>query len=370
MDQNNVGLPGGQPEQVPGQVPGDQEQAPVPPPPTVEQLAQVIQAMDQRMQQLSVEAEATRLTHAQKLREAGCKAMARMPKFSGEGTFRTFRLEYAMWLKVNRIEEIPDEDFKKFALLSAFQGKAADMVRCVGPEQPIFRTSTFEQFGNKIAQIFQPEAESAMARVEFAQRKQSAKENIAVYAEQKIALFHLAYPQGQANYPTLLTEFVKGVYNTVVKKRIRIRNPTTINDLRNAAVEIVAIERESYLEGYGDATSLDGLSAVTTFESSSTAPEPMDIDKIGAIKSQQKMIKCWYCQKKGHRRSECRKLQKDKANGKLVGNSGDNNKGKSNFKKKEWNDKKSGIRMIEAEKNEPNETQVSFLGESQDLADM
>ena len=69
--------------------------------------------------------------------------MSRMPKYNGEGPFRTFRLEYTMWLKVNMIEAIPDEDFKKFALLSAFQGKAADMVRCVGPEQPIFRTSTF-----------------------------------------------------------------------------------------------------------------------------------------------------------------------------------------------------------------------------------
>ena len=180
MDQNNVGLPGGQPEQVPGQVPGDQEQAPVPPPPTVEQLAQVIQAMDQRMQQLSVEAEATRLTHAQKLREAGCKAMARMPKFSGEGTFRTFRLEYVMWLKVNRIEEIPDEDFKKVCPLKRLPGQGDGHGSLRGPEQPIFRTSTFEQFGNKIAQIFQPEAESAMARVEFAQRKQNAKEKSSV----------------------------------------------------------------------------------------------------------------------------------------------------------------------------------------------
>ena len=183
--------------------------------------------------------------------------MSRMPKYSCKGPFRTFRLEYTMWLRVNMIEAIPDEDFKQFAMLSAFTGKAADMVRCLGPEQPIFRQLNFTELGNRIAQIFQPEAESAMARVEFAQRKQSAKENIAVYAEQKIALFHLAYPMGQANYPTLLTEFVKGVYNTVVKKRIRIRNPTNINDLRNAAVEIVAIERESYLEGYGEATSLD-----------------------------------------------------------------------------------------------------------------
>ena len=59
----------------------------------------------------------------------------------------------------------------------------------------------------------------------------------------------------------------------MVKKRNRNRNPGNINDLRNAAVEIVAIERESYLEGYVEATSLDGLSTVTTFESSNTEPE-------------------------------------------------------------------------------------------------
>ncbi len=356
-NQNNAG------QVAPGQQPPEQQ------PLMPEQMAAAIQTLEQRIQQLGVQAEARRLTDEQRAREAGCKAMNRMPKYNGEGAFRTFKLEYSMWLKVNKIEEIADEDFKKYAMLSAFVGKAADMVRCLGPDQPLFRDLTFEQLGTRIGQIFQPEAESAMARVEFVQRKQSAKENIAVYAEQKIALFMLAYPMGQANYPTLLTEFVKGVYNTVVKKRIRIWNPGNINDLRNAAVEIVAIERESYLEGYGEATSLDGLSAVTTFESSNTEPEQMDIDKIGAIKSQQKMIKCWYCQKKGHRRSECRKLQKDKANGKLGGNSGDN-KGKPNFKKKEWNDKKSGIKMIEAEKDEQNEPQVTFLGGSQDLLDM
>ena len=368
MDQNNVAQPGVLPE-APPPPPGDQPPPPAPAPPTREEMAAAIVMLQQQTQQLGIQAEARRLTDEQRAREAGCKAMNRMPKYNGEGPFRTFRLEYAMWLKVNMIEAIPDEDFKKFALLSAFQGKAADMVRCLGPEQPIFRQSNFDQLATRVAQIFQPEAESAMARVEFAQRKQNARENIAVYAEQKIALFHLAYPQGEANYPTLLTEFVKGVYNIVVKKRIRNKNPTNINDLRNAAVEIVAIERESYLEGYGEATSLDGLSAVTTFETNNTASEPMDIDKIGAIKSQQKMIKCWYCQKKGHRRSECRKLQKDKANGKLGGNSGDN-KGKPNFKKKEWNDKKSGIKKIETEENEPNEPQATFLGESQDLADM
>ena len=49
MDQNNVDLPGGQPEQVPGQVPGDQQPPPVQQPPTAEQLAQVVQTLEQRV---------------------------------------------------------------------------------------------------------------------------------------------------------------------------------------------------------------------------------------------------------------------------------------------------------------------------------
>ena len=147
-NQNNVGPPGGQgppgpPEQVPGQVPGDQQPPPVQQPPTAEQLAQVIQTLKQRDQQLGVEAKARSVTDAQKLREAGCKAMSRMPKYSDEGPFRMFRQEYTMWLRVNMIEAIPDEDFKKFAMLSAFTGKAADMVRCLGHEQPIFRELNF-----------------------------------------------------------------------------------------------------------------------------------------------------------------------------------------------------------------------------------
>ena len=120
-NQNNVGPPGGQgppgpPEQVPGQVPGDQQPPPVQQPPTAEQLAQVIQTLEQRVQQLGVEAEARWLTDAQKLREVDCKMMSRMTKYSGKGPFRTFRLENSMWLRVNQIEAIPDEDFKKYAM--------------------------------------------------------------------------------------------------------------------------------------------------------------------------------------------------------------------------------------------------------------
>ena len=97
-------------------------------------MAAAIQTLEQRIQQLGIEAEARGLTDAQRAREAGCKAMKRKSKYNGEGMFRTFKLEYTMWEKVNQINNIPDEDFKKFAVLSAFTGKAADMVRCLGPK--------------------------------------------------------------------------------------------------------------------------------------------------------------------------------------------------------------------------------------------
>ena len=71
---------------------GQPEQQPL----TPEQMAAAIQTLDQRTQQLGVQAEARRLTDEQRAREAGCKAMNPMPKYNGEGPFRTLRLEYAM----------------------------------------------------------------------------------------------------------------------------------------------------------------------------------------------------------------------------------------------------------------------------------
>ena len=96
-------------------------------------------------------------------------------------------------------------------------------------------------------------------------------------------MFLLAYPAEEANFPTLLTEFIRGIWNVVVKKRVRQQNPRTVQDLKNCAVQTVAIEREAYIDGYGESATLDGLSAVTMYKSQPEQDEPMD---ISAIKSQ------------------------------------------------------------------------------------
>ena len=363
-----VEQPGGQPDQQ------QPPQPPQPPHPDPLTMYNAILVLEGRIAAMTAERTAERRQNDEQRAQAEkLKAMNRMPKYNGDGTFRTFKLEFETWFEINKVNDVEDDDFKKLTLLSAFTSKAADMIRSLRPGQPAFTGFNYAQYYARMCEIFQPDAESAMSRVEFAQRKQGQKENIAVYAEQKISLFLLAYPDGNANFPTLLTEFVKGCYANVVKRRIRIRNPTNIMELKNVAVEVVAIERESYMDGYGEATSLDGLSAVTTYGGTlnEQQAEPMDIDKIGAIKSQrrekQPMIKCWHCNKLGHRRSECRKRLRELALEKEKEKSG-GHKGKQNFQKKEWKNKNTGLKKIDVENSGQNEAQsTSFLGDTPSL---
>ena len=69
-----------------------------------------------------------------------------MPKYNGDGTFRTFKLEIETWARINQIDQVEDEDFKKLTLLSAFTSKAADMIRSLRPGQPAFAGLNFEQY--------------------------------------------------------------------------------------------------------------------------------------------------------------------------------------------------------------------------------
>ena len=66
-----------------------QPEVPGPQLPDQAQMAAAIDTLTQKIQQSGAEAEARRLTDAQRAREAGCKEMSRMPKYKGEGAFRT-----------------------------------------------------------------------------------------------------------------------------------------------------------------------------------------------------------------------------------------------------------------------------------------
>ena len=280
---------------------------------------------------------------------------------------------------MHQILNIEDEDFKKMILFSAFEGKALDMVRALGPEGVIFPTLTANEMTARIQETFQPEAESAMARQEFVQRKQSANENISIYAETKISLYQLAYPAAEANYPTLLTEFIRGIYNITIKKRVRQQNPRTLQELRNVAIQTVAIEREAFLDGYGESATLDGLSAVSMYKSQREPDEPMD---ISAIKNQHDKKEhkprenhketriCFFCERVGHLKRNCFKYKKWLENKKAKEQKGRGPGQKGPYQpKRDWKPK-GEIRALEMETNEQKEKDSStFLGHWQALID-
>ena len=99
--------------------------------------------------------------------------------------------------------------------------------------------------------------------MEFKQITQGARENIAAYGEAKLALYRLAYPEGAGSFPTLRSEFIFGIFNNKIKRKVAYAPCESVEDLRKTAISFVAIEREAVLAGYGDSETLDGLSAVT-----------------------------------------------------------------------------------------------------------
>ena len=200
--------------------------------------------------------------------------------------------------------------------------------------------------------VFQPQAESQLARMDFEARRQGIHEPISDYINDKIALFHSAEPTaGQHNFPYLRSHILKGIYCNWVKAEVIRIDPMDEQSISNAAARAVGQAREAYELGAGIVSNLDGLASTTVTNLQASAldlGEPMEIGAVGNYKSEtrtcykckkrghiavncrsnsgnkegrgtnsgnSKQIVCHYCRKNGHKRPECRKLAKDKADG-------------------------------------------------------
>ena len=226
-------------------------------------------------------------------------------------TWRAHKQSFEIWLLNANAENTASEQKQKLALCSSLHGAASRAMYLHGPTSASFRdTTTLEAYMQIIKGVFQPQAESQLARMDFEARKQAINEPISDYINDKIALFHSAEPAaGQHNFPYLRSHILKGIYCSWVKAEVIRIDPKDEQAISNAAARAVGQAREAYELGAGIVPNLDGLASTTVISGYLQAPtmdlgEPMEIGAIGNYKSESRT--CYKCKKKGHIAANCR----------------------------------------------------------------
>ena len=321
--------------------------------------------------------------------------------------WRSWKSQFLTWLDMMGISPMGDDtepqeyvEFTKLIVASSMRASGVERIRPFMPGSLAANAATsLTQYLEVLETVFQPPQESRSLKLEFKSCRQDVREDVSSYLSTKLALYDVAYPEGQQDFETLLTEVIGGLYSYVIKRRLR--NTDNVVDRqtpRTKLFDIVAKEKEQYLAGYAESTSLDGLTAVAvpvlrrgqtmSMGQPQAGEEPMEVDavregvarvdhtpqpknevekrtcfgckKVGHLRRNcpngegarkggkpKKDIRCFHCGKKGHTIEQCRKRMADKAEA-----------AKSKKKIQVLTDGQKGAGQEESESDE----EVDFLG--------
>jgi hypothetical protein len=257
--------------------------------------------------------------HLERRYDTACKSLQGAPKFDGKSSWRTFESQFEGWYRINNIAN-QDQEFQKRSLLICMRGQAVEMTRPYNEGSATWQASpNLAAYILALRTVFLPPEESELARTEFKVRKQGRKEDISSYLSAKISLWQLAYPEAGRSFQNLMDETIGGISNRIVKRRLRYAEINTVPDLRRQAVRLVAAERQCYMEGTSESTSMDGLSATSHIKNEQYGDDDMDVDDDGVRAMDRFDGTCRKCGTYGHKASTCRK-------GRTQGQGGDQRK--------------------------------------------
>ena len=298
-----------------------------------------------------------RPSRADRIAETALKGMGHQPTFKAGTNFRQFEVSYRVWrgnvgldtTDANGTGIVPPDVQAKF-LINSFKEEPALRINTIAQgtvpwNQTILNAAEldpnrrFESFFDLVRRLFLPEGESRMARVEFMKYRQKPDQNMSAYVTNKIALWENAYTNARTNhFQLLLDETIKGTGNMVIKRELRKSVITTPEDLRDRAINLVAIERQCMDDGSSESTSYDYLTPVSV--DSVVHGDVMMDDSLNAFGDKSA---CRRCGKNNHFAANCTTPWKDikkpaKPSGKGSGNSqnqgGNNAKGNNTQNKK------------------------------------
>ena len=229
---------------------------------------------------------------------------------SNRQTWQGFITRRKRWGKLYAFDETSDARVLKESLMLSLEGVAGEMATSMATDEEI-DAMTYDQLIKNLTDLFQPPAESELAKSEFRGRKQGNREDIMSYLSQKEALFKRAYPTKEVqSLNTLVEEAIKGLVNRTIRKQLTVERYrttfTNFQQLRERAASCVAAEHALLDAGIADSTSYDGLSATSVISKGGWTKWDADDDSMDiSTVSRMNERSCYNCGKTGHVRANC-----------------------------------------------------------------
>lgn len=211
-------------------------------------------------------------------------------------------------------------EFLKQALYSSLQNEAFKLVAPeYNPANGPYHGMNFQEYCDRLTDVFEPAAEREAAKIEFEHRSQQRGEHPTLFYRDKLNLFLKGYSRETRDYTYFYNRVIANLLNAEMRNYLRLNIPQNVADtnaFRASIIKIANIVRRKYLDGELTEEQSVGAECFQTNNSYLNPDQRQNandrVETIHAIPGKNSQIgPCFYCKQYGHLKAQCAR----KANG-------------------------------------------------------
>ena len=208
----------------------------------------------------------------------------------------------------------PRQCMAKSVLYSAIKGEAKELIAPhMNPALAKYRQMNIKQYAREVQSVFEPVSDAPRMRMMFVLRKQNRLEHALKYAQHKLHLFLVAYPQEYPPWSVYYEETLNGLINSTVANEMRRYTPTPINNVpgfRTQIERIMQAMQGSVLAGQMKDTELVGIEMdvvinPVSYRNTETTAVLDRAESIGEEINAMRNNNCFHCNEPGHLIRDC-----------------------------------------------------------------